>query len=107
MFVLYYWLTEFLLSAFANRFELKCEPKQLMLLHYKSVLVVCSQNLCFFGGIGISACAGAAGGLKGAPQHPQREGNISRVFISGESIDQSDRAMKFAHEISAFKSHWA
>ena len=26
-----YWLSEFLLSAFANRFELRCEPKQLML----------------------------------------------------------------------------
>ena len=30
-----YWLREFLLSAFANRFELRCEPKQLMLLSYK------------------------------------------------------------------------
>ena len=28
-------LREFLLSAFANRFELRCEPKQLMLLYYK------------------------------------------------------------------------
>ena len=35
MFVLNYWLREFLLSAFANRFELSCEPKQLMLLYYK------------------------------------------------------------------------
>ena len=31
MFALNYWLREFLLSAFANLFELKCEPKQLML----------------------------------------------------------------------------
>ena len=28
-------LREFLLSAFANRFELRCEPKRLMLLYYK------------------------------------------------------------------------
>ena len=35
VFVLNYWLREFLLSAFANRFELRCEPKQLMLLYYK------------------------------------------------------------------------
>ena len=35
MFVLNYWLSEFLLSAFANRFELRCEPKRLMLLYYK------------------------------------------------------------------------
>ena len=34
-FVLNFWLREFLLSAFANRFELRCEPKQLMLLYYK------------------------------------------------------------------------
>ena len=33
MFVLNYWLREFPLSALANRFELRCEPKQL--LHYK------------------------------------------------------------------------
>ena len=35
MFVLNYWLREFLLSAFVNRFELRCETKQLMLLYYK------------------------------------------------------------------------
>ena len=35
MFVFNYWLREFLLSAFANRFELRCEPKQLILLYYK------------------------------------------------------------------------
>ena len=35
MLVLNYWLREFLLAAFANRFELRCEPKQLMLLFYK------------------------------------------------------------------------
>ena len=33
--VLNYCLREFLLSAFANRFELRCESKQLMLLYYK------------------------------------------------------------------------
>ena len=37
MFVLNYWLREYLLSAFANRFELRCEPKRLMLLYYKLV----------------------------------------------------------------------
>ena len=35
MFVLNYWLREFPLSAIANRFEWRCEPKQLMLLYYK------------------------------------------------------------------------
>ena len=35
VFVLNYWLREFLLSAFANRFELRCEPKQLIVLYYK------------------------------------------------------------------------
>ena len=44
MFVLNYRLREFLLSAFANRFELKCEPKQLMLLYYK----MCPSFLCHF-----------------------------------------------------------
>ena len=34
-FVLNFCLREFLLSADANRFELRCEPKQLMLLYYK------------------------------------------------------------------------
>ena len=33
--VLKFRLREFLLSAFANRFELRCEPKRLMLLYYK------------------------------------------------------------------------
>ena len=40
MFVLNYWLREFLLSAFANRFELSCEPEQLMLFYYKISLVL-------------------------------------------------------------------
>ena len=35
MFVLNCWLREFPLSAFANGFEWRCEPKQLMLLYYK------------------------------------------------------------------------
>ena len=35
MFVLNYWLREFHLSAFANRFELRCEPKQLKLSYCK------------------------------------------------------------------------
>ena len=34
-FALNFCLREFLLSAFANRFELRCEPKRLMLLYYK------------------------------------------------------------------------
>ena len=34
-FVFNFCLREFLLSAFANRFELRCEPKLLMLLYYK------------------------------------------------------------------------
>ena len=34
-FVLNFCLRECLLSADANRFELRCEPKQLMLLYYK------------------------------------------------------------------------
>ena len=33
--VLNFCFREFLLSAFANRFELRCEPKRLMLLYYK------------------------------------------------------------------------
>ena len=40
MFVLNYWLGEFLLSEIANHFELRCESKQLMLLYAKSALVV-------------------------------------------------------------------
>ena len=39
MFVLNYWLREFLLSTIANRFEMRCESKQLMLLCAKSALV--------------------------------------------------------------------
>ena len=35
VFVLNYWSRGFLLSAFANHFELRCEPKHLMLLYYK------------------------------------------------------------------------
>ena len=35
LFVLIYGLRGFLLSAFANRFELRCEPQRLMLLYYK------------------------------------------------------------------------
>ena len=34
-FVFNFCLREFLLSAFANRFELRCEPRRLMLLYYK------------------------------------------------------------------------
>ena len=34
-FVLNFCLREFHLSAFANRFELRCEPKRRMLLYYK------------------------------------------------------------------------
>ena len=34
MFVLNYLLREVLLSVFANRFDLRCEPKHLMLLYY-------------------------------------------------------------------------
>ena len=34
-FVFNFCLREFLLSAFANRFELRCEPKRLMLMYYK------------------------------------------------------------------------
>ena len=35
MFVLIYRLSEFPLSAFTNRFELRCQLKQLLLLYYK------------------------------------------------------------------------
>ena len=41
MFVLIYWLRKFLFSPFANRFELRCEPKQLMLLYY----IICPRYL--------------------------------------------------------------
>ena len=43
MFVFNYWLRGFLLSAFANHFELRCETKQLMLLYYK--ICPCCINL--------------------------------------------------------------
>ena len=33
MFVLSYWLSEFRLSEITNRFELRCKPKQLMLIY--------------------------------------------------------------------------
>ena len=47
VFVLNCWLREFLLSAFANRFELRCEPKQLMLPYYK--ICPCWLHVfCFF-----------------------------------------------------------
>ena len=39
VFVLNYWLSEFLLTVFANRFELRCESKQIVPLDYKSALV--------------------------------------------------------------------
>ena len=42
-FVLNFCLREFLLSAFANRFELRCEPKRLMLLYYK----ICPRCVSF------------------------------------------------------------
>ena len=35
MFVLNHWLRELILYTFANRLELRCEPKRLMLLYYK------------------------------------------------------------------------
>ena len=47
LFVLNFCLKEFLLSAFANRFELRCEPKRLMLLYYK--VCSCSVGLCLLG----------------------------------------------------------
>ena len=46
--VLNFCLREFLLSADANRFELRCEPKRLMLLYYKicpCFLLIDSRNL--------------------------------------------------------------
>ena len=44
-FALNFWLREFLLSAFANSFELRCETKQLMLLYYK--ICPCSSRQKF------------------------------------------------------------
>ena len=46
MLVLNYWLREFLLSEIANRFELGCESKQLMLLYYK--ICLCSMIISKF-----------------------------------------------------------
>ena len=43
LFVFNFCLREFLLSAFANRFELRCEPKRLMLLYYK--ICPCSADV--------------------------------------------------------------
>ena len=40
VFVLNYWLREFLLFALTNRFIMRCETKRLMLLYYKFALVV-------------------------------------------------------------------
>ena len=51
-----YWLVEFPLSVFANRIELRCEPKQLMLLYYK---------ICGGGGGGGSGGGGSGGGGSG------------------------------------------
>ena len=42
-FVFNFCLREFLSSAFANRFELRCEPKRLMLLYYK--ICPCSSQV--------------------------------------------------------------
>ena len=45
VFVLIYWLREFPLSAVTNRFELRCQLKQLLLLSCKTFL--CCHNLIF------------------------------------------------------------
>ena len=42
--VLNFCLREFLLSAFANRFELRCETKRLMLLYYKICPCCCVKQ---------------------------------------------------------------
>ena len=44
-FVFNFCLREFLLSTFANRFELRCEPKRLMILYYK--ICPCFSNQHF------------------------------------------------------------
>ena len=44
-FVLNFCLREFPLSAFTNRFELRCEPKRLMLLYYKICPCCCREHL--------------------------------------------------------------
>ena len=53
-FVLNFCLREFLLSAFANRIELMCEPAWLMLLYYKIcpclITVITADFLCFYEG---------------------------------------------------------
>ena len=48
MFDLNYWLREFPLSVFANCFELRCEPQQLMLLYYKICPCCFWQYISFF-----------------------------------------------------------
>ena len=62
MFVLNYWLREFVLSEIANRFEFRCEPKQLMLLYDKIYpywsgivfrIIVIIRSGILFGKIGI------------------------------------------------------
>ena len=40
MFVLNYWLREFLLAAFANGFELKCEPKAIDTIVWYALRVI-------------------------------------------------------------------
>ena len=45
-FVFNFCLREFLLSALVNRFELRCEPKRLMLLYYK-ICPCCTDELWF------------------------------------------------------------
>ena len=57
-FVLNFWLRDLLLSAFANRFELRCEPKQLMLLYYK-ICPCCAVVVATTGGMtvgGLTNC---------------------------------------------------
>ena len=41
--VLNFCLREFLLSAFANRFELRCEPRRMMLLYFKICPFCCVE----------------------------------------------------------------
>ena len=45
-FVFNFCLREFLLSAFVNRFELRCEPKRLMLLYYKICSCLLLLKIC-------------------------------------------------------------
>ena len=46
-FVLNFCSREFLLSAFVNRFELRCEPKRLMLLNYEICPCYCAYDKTF------------------------------------------------------------